>query len=414
MPDAFASSSAARLHNEPARVCIVIGSLGTGGAETHLLRTTPLLDRRRFAAEVFTIERRGANAETMQGGGVSVVGPWLPLDRVSRTFVGRGLWLLVIAFQLLWHFLVRRPAIVHFYLPHAYLIAAPIALLSRRPICIMSRRSLNEYQKAMPRAAVAMERWLHKRMTALLGNSAAVVRELVEEEGAPAQRVRLLYNGVESAPVPGNTRERMRGALGLAEGEIAIGVVANLIPYKGHADLIDAAAALPRAQAWRLLLIGGDLAVIRDGLAKRAAGLGIANRVSFLGQRTDVAALLQALDIAVSSSHEEGFSNALLEAMAAGLPVVATAVGGNVEAAVQAETGFLVPPRDPPALAAALATLIADSDLRRRMGCAGRARVEERFSLRAAVRNTEELYRLLLEGSFPGPSASRGPGAAHG
>lgn len=391
-----------------ARVTIVIGSLGAGGAETHLLRTTPLLDRTSFDVEVVTIASRGDNAGAMERAGVRVVGPWLALDRAPRSILGRGLWLGAICAQLLWHFLSRRPAIVHFYLPHAYLIAAPIALLSCRPIRIMSRRSLNVYQKAMPRAAVALERWLHPRMSALLGNSAAIVRELVDEEGAPAERVHLIYNGIEVVPAPPGTRARMREALGLAAEEIAIGVVANLIPYKGHADLIAAAAALPTSRPWRLLLVGADASGIRDGLSAQAADLGLADRVSFLGQRSDVPAVLDALDIAVSSSHEEGFSNAVLEAMAAGLPVVATAVGGNVEAVVEGVTGLLVPPRDPPALAAALSRLIGDDGLRQRMGVAGRARIEQSFSLAAAVCNTERLYRMALSGALSEPPAAGG------
>jgi glycosyltransferase involved in cell wall biosynthesis len=118
--------------------------------------------------------------------------------------------------------------------------------------------------------------------------------------------------------------------------------------------------------------------------------------VVFAGHRTDVPEILQALDIFVLPSNWEGLPNAVLEAMAAGLPVVATRVGGVPEVVVEGQTGILVPPRDPNALADALLTLLRDPNLRRRMGQAGRQRVQEYFSVDQMVSKTETLYEQLL------------------
>jgi glycosyltransferase involved in cell wall biosynthesis len=127
-----------------------------------------------------------------------------------------------------------------------------------------------------------------------------------------------------------------------------------------------------------------------------ARELGLDPVVQFLGERRDVPALLAASDIAVHPSHEEGFSNSILEAMTAGLPLVVTAVGGNVEQVIENENGFLFPPRDAAALAAALEKLLADPALRRRMGEASRRRIETEFSIERTVAGTIAFYERLL------------------
>jgi glycosyltransferase involved in cell wall biosynthesis len=135
----------------------------------------------------------------------------------------------------------------------------------------------------------------------------------------------------------------------------------------------------------------------RARLEAQAAHLGLAEQVHFVGHQQDVRPWLAAFDVCVLSSDWEGMSNAILEAMAAGLPVVATAVGGTPEVVVDGVTGFLVPPRDPQALADAILRLLRDPDLRRRMGEAGRAHVTEHFSVEQMVHKRERLYEELLK-----------------
>ncbi len=135
---------------------------------------------------------------------------------------------------------------------------------------------------------------------------------------------------------------------------------------------------------------------LRTALQEQAQALGIAQRVHVLGRRDDVPALLSQLDIFVLTSRSEGMSNTILEAMATGLPVVATAVGGTPEMVLDGETGRLVPPDDPEALERALTPLLIDAAPRRRMGQQARRRVESRFSLPAMVQAYETLYEQLL------------------
>jgi glycosyltransferase involved in cell wall biosynthesis len=287
-----------------------------------------------------------------------------------------------------------RPHIAHFYLPGPYLIGAPAAIAARVPIKIMSRRSLSHYQKNWPTAA-RMERWLHNHVDLLIGNSRAVVAELLSE-GIPETKVRLIYNGIEPPDLP--TRGEARRELGLAPDAFVGVAVANLIKYKGHQDLIKGLAqvAWQLPSPWRMLLVGRDEG-LRPKLQSLASELGIASNIQFLGERSDILSLFAAADFSALSSHEEGFSNVILESMAAALPLVVTQVGGNPEAVLDEETGLVVPPKDPNELGRAIARLAGDPALRTRLGRAGRARVEQEFSLARCVRLHRELYDGLLK-----------------
>jgi glycosyltransferase involved in cell wall biosynthesis len=184
----------------------------------------------------------------------------------------------------------------------------------------------------------------------------------------------------------------MRGSLGLFDDQLAIVMVANLIPYKGHQDLIAAFAGVasedPRL---RLFLIGEDRGISSE-LSRDASERGVGDRVHFLGQRADVAPLLSAMDLGVMASHEEGSSNALLEKLAAGLPVVATDVGGNPEALADMPNCLLVRPQDPEDLARGLRLAIGRLSADEPNRATRRKLVRERYSVDAMVDAYEGLY----------------------
>jgi glycosyltransferase involved in cell wall biosynthesis len=194
----------------------------------------------------------------------------------------------------------------------------------------------------------------------------------------------------------------MRLSLGIGDDAFVICTVANLIPYKGHSDLFEAVARigndLPRS--WRLLVVGRDDGIGAD-LQHAAARLDIRENVLFLGARSDVLDILSASDIGVLASHEEGFSNAVLEGMVAGLPMVVTDVGGNAEAVLDGETGIVVPPRDIEALARAILVLADDAGLRRKYGESGRHRALSEFDVDRFIKYHEMLYAALLRGKRP-------------
>lgn len=392
---------AERLREERAGrvVLFVINSLDVGGTERHLLMIAPRLAANGFRPVVYTLTRRGNLSSRFEEAGIEVVGSANTsfLDRFSSR-IGRVI-LLSVSMLSLWRLIRRRdPGVVHFFLPASYLAGGLCSLAAGRRAYVMSRRSLNEYQQRHPVLA-RIEKRLHRRMSAILGNSRAVVREL-GEEGVPADRLGLIYNGIDvSAFDRGPARAAARALLGLNETTLVLTVVSNLIPYKGHRDLLDALGRVRGglSEDWVLLCIGRDDG-IGYALRTQAVALGVSPHVRWLGERQDVPEILRASDIGILCSHEEGFSNSILEGMAARLPMIVTDVGGNPEAVLHGVTGLIVPPRDPVSLGNALVELASDSDRRRAMGESGRDRVVREFSLDACINRYERLYLSLCGG----------------
>jgi glycosyltransferase involved in cell wall biosynthesis len=379
------------------QILFVTSSLQIGGTERHLAAITPALVKLGWSISVYSLTGSGALRDEMQDKGVEVFVPPLRFAMFNHLpqFILGGAHLFNVIRR-------RRPTIVHFFLPAAYLVGAPLAVFSSVPVRIMSRRSLNAYQQSYP-LAMKFERRLHGKMTAILGNSRSVVRELNQLEDVPASRLGLIYNGVDTTRFTNTGPPKAtRDALGLGQETLAIVMVGNLIPYKGHGDLVAALglAAPNLPEDWRLLLVGRDFGVAA-GLREQAAKLGIEDKIMFLGVRHDVPEILNACDIGVLCSHQEGFSNAILEGMAAGLPMIVTDVGGNAEAVVDGKTGIVVPPQDPCLLAAAIERLAKDQSLRASLGNAARDRVAEHFSLERSIKAYDALYRALLAGTSP-------------
>jgi len=395
VPAALVRYNVARRDQKPS-ILYVIGSLRRGGAETHVAGIARGLKAQSFDPTIYCTAEAGPLVPEMRAAGVEVVAPHVPWAVLRRWRVVRGCALVYSAVRLVFFIRSRDPTIVHFFLPEAYIIGGIAVSLSRSPRRVMSRRSLNYYQSRWPLLAV-LERHLHPAMDLVLGNSMRVVRQLHDEEGAPLERLGLIYNGVDSerfAPdiVDNSYRER----LGIARDALTITIVANLIRYKGHRDLLAglAGVAAKMPEKWALAIVGRD-----DGegeaLKKLVAQAGLQDHVVFLGEREDTAQILAVSDIGVNASHEEGFSNAVLEGMAAALPMVVTDVGGNPEAVLEGQTGFVVPPRLPAELGQAIARLAADKGLRQKMGRLGRERVLVNFSVSVCLDHYAMLYRDL-------------------
>lgn len=388
-------------------ISYVIGSLGLGGAEVHLSRVLPTLAANGFRLSVISLARKGAMSPTLQAEGIDVIEPPAFVDGIKRIpKLGRFLALPVLMGWLFAQMLRRRRDIVHFFLPEAYILGMPCAWLSNpHRSMLMSRRSLNDYQDKYPLSRQIERAW-HQRMRYVLGNSRAVIAQL-RNEGVSPERLKLIYNGLAGPRGRvAETGERVRRAFGIHNQALVMVIVANLIPYKGHMDLLQALSLcnedLP--SDWVLLCIGRDDGIL-DELKAMAGRLQIAEHIEWLGMRQDVADILQASDLGLLVSHQEGFSNAILEYMAAGIPVVATDVGGNAEAVANGETGMIVPAQAPEKLANAVALLAKDEQLRNRYGMAGVRRMQEHFSLESCVAAYEALYVSLLNGRASGGAA---------
>jgi glycosyltransferase involved in cell wall biosynthesis len=284
------------------------------------------------------------------------------------------------------------PHIVHTFLLTASLYGRLAAILARVPIVIGTE--VNIYERKRRHHAIA-ERLLMGGTDRVVVSAESVRDFYIRQVHADPAKVDVIYNAVDfSQAEPTLTRSAVRASLGLSDTVPVAGVIARLTEQKGHRVLFDALASRPELADIHVIVIGdGDL---RQTLEARVATLGLASRVHFVGARRDLGNLLAAMDVFVMPSLWEGLPLSLVLAMAASLPVVATAVAGIPEVVDEGRTGLLVPAGDAHALGAALARIFADATLRARLGHDARQSVLPRFGVDRYVDAVVSLYDSLL------------------
>lgn len=271
-------------------------------------------------------------------------------------------------------------------------LARPI---TRTPVVITGRYNLRDFNRPMTR----LEQWINaqanRMVDAVVANSEAVAADTRQHETVDPAKLRVIRNGVEPIePPPAAQVAAQRRALGVAEDDILIGCVANYHPVKRHDLLIEAFASLRReGHNVRLLMVGDG--PLRADLQRQIDGYGLGDSARLHGSVTDPKPLLSAFDLVVQTSRSEGLPNALLEAAAAGRPIVATAAGGSDEIVIDGETGLLVPVNDVDAIAAAIRRAVTDSALRETLGSAARQRTETMFRMSRFVGEYAALYEEL-------------------
>ena len=253
----------------------------------------------------------------------------------------------------------------------------------------------------------ALQRWAWHRCDRVLAVSSRLAERMAAEVRFPLDRITTIRNGVELARFAAGDRTRGRRMLHLDPQQLAIGIVGRLVPVKDHATFLDALARLRDAGARFQGVIVGD-GVLRADLESRAAALRLTGVVRFVGHIENVPDALAAMDLFVLSSRSEGLSNTIAEAMAAGLPIVATRVGGADELVEEGKNGLLVPPDDPAALAGAIAALLQGDPKRRAFGEESRRRAATRFSVERMVAEYERMYLDVAQrrGAAVGNAAS--------
>lgn len=371
------------------RILFITTCLDVGGTERHLLWLLPELSAAGYEVSLFVLKSGGALTGEFRDAGV-------PLYESARTEY-KLIRLISAGYMLMRHLVSNRYDIVHCYLPAAYIVGSLCALVTTRAVRVMSRRSLNLYQNDKPLLR-RVERALHPLMRRIVGNSEAVLSNLRDEEVDESQLV-LIHNGVTiPAELTIEERQAIRLEQGLPENALVLVNVANLFSYKGHAEMLDALAiaAMDLPVDWQILFVGRDAGMGAE-LKARSKTLGLIDHVRWLGEHANPTPLLQVADIVMQCSYEEGFSNAVLEAMAAGKPAIVTATGGNTEAVIDGETGLLVPVGGAAATAEAIKTLASSAEFRSQLGISARERAIECFSQEQCLDGYLELYKGLFE-----------------
>jgi glycosyltransferase involved in cell wall biosynthesis len=360
----------------------------TGGTEKHLAQLIAGLSPQEFRATVVAFDM-GQNPllDELRQRGIPIM--HLP---VAREYVPNAL-------RQAWRLsrLVRRQRfdIVQTYHQKADTFGALVVWLSGARHLISSKRDTGDLRKPLHRF---LNRHLQHLFERFIMVADGVRRAVVARDHLPADRVVTIYNGVDTdwfVPPAANQRQGARERLGLQPGDAVVGVVAGFRPEKNHEVFFAGAErALARVPNLRVLALGAGS--LLESFRRKLAGSPLGDRTSFAGEITDVRPWLWAMDAGcLTPGSNEGFSNAVIEQMAAGLPMIVTDVGGNAEAVVNGVTGLVIAPRDPDAVAAALIELFADPTRLQAMGGAARRRVLEHFSLHRMCTAHAQLYAAL-------------------
>jgi len=381
----------------PVGVAYVLPGLGRGGTEKHVLDLASRIDRRRFSPCVISTAEDAAMEGEFAGRGICV--HRLPYRGLSL-HPGRCLPLLRDASRFFRDFArilrERRVAILHAYLPAACVLGMAATLGRGTKVRIVSKRALCRFKEGHP-VFSGLESLANLAADAVMVNSLAVAQDVRRTERFAEGKMFLVRNGLEIPPESGG-RNLPPADLGIPPGAPVVSYIANLREDKGHLCLVEAARLVAQeVPGVRFLFVGREDAEAVS-VRQRIRELGLGGNIVLTGSRRDVAAILDASLLVAHPGEQEGLSNAILEAMAAGVPVVASGAGGNPEAVEDGETGFLVPPGDPAALASRILELLRDPVRAASMGRAARARARERFGLEGMVAAVEETYMELLEG----------------
>lgn len=365
------------------RILFVLTGLAYGGAETQLVRLATRLKSRGWEVSVVSLMPPKAYVEDLEAAGIPVfslgirrklpdLGPVLRFARIIRKW---------------------RPDIVHSHMVHANLLARIVRFLAPIPVLICSARNIDEGG----RFREVLYRLTDPLCDLTTQVSHAGLERYVRVGAVPRHKIRYIPNGVDTERFKPNLEDRLKFRKELGVDGFVWLAVGRFDPQKDYPSMLQAFARVVHKHSNTILLIAGD-GPLRKTMENLARELGIEKRTKFLGIRRDIPQLMNAADAYVMSSSWEGMPNVLLEASATGLPIVATDVGGNREIVLDGVTGFLVPPRNPEALARTMLRIMDLSDEERKeMGKRARKHIEVKFNLDRVVDLWEILYYELLE-----------------
>ncbi|MCC6127009.1 MAG: glycosyltransferase [Pirellulales bacterium] len=362
-------------------------SLETGGLENGVVNLCNRLNPERFAPSICVFRSGGALESRVDARRVKLAAAksWMGIDPT-------------LPFRLAWHLRRLRIDILHTHSWGTLVEGWAAAKMARTPIVIHGEHGVMEER---PRN-VMIQRWLWSKVRQVAAVSAPLADRMAQVVNFPRNRIQVIPNGVDTERFRPcrERRSEWRRDFDLPEAEFTVGMVARLVPVKNHLGMLQALALLKERGENAVLAIAGS-GPLRESLQAAARDLNICDRVRFLGDIPQIERFLNALDAFVLNSVSEGMSNTVLEAMACGLPVVATAVGSNSLLLDEGKAGCLIPAENAEALARNLEQLMRDRPLREELGRIARVRVEKHFSIDRMVRDYEELYlRTAIESTL--------------
>ncbi len=351
------------------RVVHLVSTLQIGGLEKVVLDLARHADQERFALHVLCLDDLGELAPHFD----------VPVELLGCARLSKTQAILRVQARLR----QLRPDVLHTHNPRPHILGVSAARMAGVPVVVHTKHGRNDPGRWRTVALNRIASQFTDRVIAVSSDAGAVARQI---ERIPARKLNVIRNGIDLARFPSApSRPGARRAVH----------VARLNPIKDQATLLRATRIVADAMPDMRLDIVGD-GPSRAELESLTDELSLRDHVRFLGYRSDVSELLSTADLFVLSSRSEGISLTLLEAMATGLPIVATDVGGNREVVVPGETGLLVPSQDPATMAAAMHELLSQPAIAQQMGAAGRRRAEDEFDLRRVVARYEQLYLSLL------------------
>jgi glycosyltransferase involved in cell wall biosynthesis len=407
-----ATASQGHVARSRPRVLHLITSFEAGGTERQAVELLKRLDREQYEVRLAAIRNEGPFYKE-----IASIFPDVPEFRLTSFYNRNAIKQLAKLRRLI---LSERIDIIHAHGFYDSLFAAMAGRLVG--ICVIASQ---RHLKLSDRRIHALgTRAIHRLADRIVVNSEAIRRTIIESGSASDEKIVVIRNGLRpisdeqtaassalstSAGLStesqdfthdGLTRQRMHDALcrelGLSAKTKLVGMVARLAPVKGHHFFIQAAARIAREDANVHFVLVGD-GPLRREIENELSQCGIAHRVHILGDRADARLLAFAFDVAVLTSLNEGLPNTVMEAMSAGVPTIATAVGGTVELIADNETGYLVPPADSETLANRITFALKHEAISSAVGERGREFVMSRFSMQQMVRSVEKLYDEVME-----------------